>query len=152
MSYPSGNGEREMEAGRHPVTDGEHVTARHVLVVEDDALTALGIEDMLRALGFQNIAVAGNLSAAREAIAGGRVGLAVLDVSLPDGMVFPAADLLRRDSVPFVFCTGRTAREFPPEWSVYPIVAKPAGTAALRQALLQAGVALPLPESRGPDA
>jgi two-component SAPR family response regulator len=79
-----------------------------VMIVEDEALVAMMVEDMLGDLGCE---VAGSFGAVNDALAwlgGDELALdgAVLDVNIGGEMVFPVAEALREQGVPFVFATG----------------------------------------------
>lgn len=78
-----------------------------ILVVEDDMMIAMLVEDMLLDFGCHVVGPASNLTKAlalaREA---GPFSAAILDVNLGLESVFPAADLLRAQGVPLIFCTG----------------------------------------------
>lgn len=78
-----------------------------VLVVEDDALIALGLKDLLVSVGAQ---VAGPFSSCAEAIAflaTNRPDVAVLDIELTDGRSYPVAEQLRNLEVGFLITSGR---------------------------------------------
>ncbi|ADG08704.1 response regulator [Caulobacter segnis] len=79
-----------------------------VMIVEDEALVAMMVEDMLGDLGCE---IAGSFGAVGDAMAwlvGGDASPdgAVLDVNIGGEMVFPVAEELRERGVPFVFATG----------------------------------------------
>jgi DNA-binding response OmpR family regulator len=77
-----------------------------VLLVEDDALQALGFEQGLRDLGCQ---VLGPVPSAREAFAllrQERPNLALLDMMLRDGIAYAVVDQLAGTHVPFAMVTG----------------------------------------------
>ena len=75
-----------------------------VLVVEDEFLILLDLEYVLESAGATVIAA----MSLREAIeaAEQRYDVAVLDVRLPDGDVYPAARMLAACDVPLVFHSG----------------------------------------------
>lgn len=78
-----------------------------ILVVEDDMMIAMLVEDMLSDLGCQVVGPANNLTKALDmARDDGPFSAAILDVNLGMESVFPAADLLRAQGVPLIFCTG----------------------------------------------
>lgn len=84
------------------------MTGKRIMIVEDEALVAMMVEDLLGDLGYE---VAGSFGAVGDALAwlGGDQGLpdgAVLDVNIGGEMVFPVAEALRARGVPFVFATG----------------------------------------------
>ena len=81
---------------------------KRIMIVEDEALVAMMVEDLLGDLGCE---VAGSFGAVGEALIwldGSQADLdgAVLDVNIGGEMVFPVADALRLLGVPFVFATG----------------------------------------------
>lgn len=109
-----------------------------VLLVEDDGLVAMSLEDMLSELGCTVAAQAGTLPEALDkARAGGFV--AILDVSLNGKQVFPVADLLSEQRIPFAFASGYGPAGLPASFRNRPMVPKPFEieelSAALRAAL-----------------
>ena len=84
------------------------MTGKRIMIVEDEALVAMMVEDLLGDLGYE---VAGSFGAVGDALAwlGGDQAPpdgAVLDVNIGGEMVFPVAEALRARGVPFVFATG----------------------------------------------
>ena len=79
-----------------------------LFVVEDEALVAMLLEDMLTDLGCVVVDVAGSLSQALERVdtVSGRADAAILDVNLGGEQVYPFADALAERQVPFLFATG----------------------------------------------
>jgi DNA-binding response OmpR family regulator len=85
-----------------------------VLVVEDEALIAMMLEDVLREAGAEVLTAATlgealRLVEAATAGHGGGLGAAVLDIDLAGEKVLPVADALARLGVPFLFATGYDA-------------------------------------------
>ncbi len=95
------------------------------LLVEDEALVALMIEDMLVALGLDVVASAARLAKACELAATGAFDVAVLDVNLAGEFVFPAARILRQRHIPFLFSTGYGQHPLDPEFKDALAIAKP---------------------------
>jgi len=96
-----------------------------VLVVEDEIMLALFLEDMLAEHGYE---VAGVASRLEEGLARAEVpdfALAVLDVHLNGQDVFPLADRLAEQGLPFVFATGYGARGIPERHAGRPVLQKP---------------------------
>lgn len=110
-----------------------------VLIVEDELFIALDLEDTVKAAGCTVCATCGSLSAAMEAIENQLPTCAILDVRLPDGEVFPAADRLRNAGVALIFHSGhadeRQLKERYPEADVY---SKPCSPSRLRDAVMRA--------------
>ncbi|MGH6986995.1 MAG: response regulator [Caulobacteraceae bacterium] len=109
-----------------------------VLVVEDEALIALLLEDMLGDLGC---AVVGPAHGLAEGLEFARTiedfDAAVLDVNLAGQPVFAIADELRAKGVPMIFSTGygdQALREIDRD---APVVRKPFRADDLRKALDQ---------------
>lgn len=80
--------------------------ALRVLLVEDEPLIALMIEDMLADLGLEVARAAATLAQAMRAAEEADVDLALLDINLKGEQSFPAAEILRRRGIPFLFVTG----------------------------------------------
>ena len=95
-----------------------------VFVVEDEALVALNLEDMLADLGCRDIVSAMRLDQALAQIDDGLdADVAILDVNLAGKPVFPVAERLAERGTPIVFATGSgrggsapTARSCSPGW------------------------------------
>ena len=78
-----------------------------VLVVEDEALVAMLIEDMLIDLGYDVIGPAANCAQALAILEKqGPPDAAILDVNLGGESVYPVAEALKERNVPFLFSTG----------------------------------------------
>jgi CheY-like chemotaxis protein len=76
------------------------------LLVEDEALVALMIEDMLTELGLDVIASIAQVASACEFAASAVFDVAILDVNVAGELVFPVARILRERRIPFLFSTG----------------------------------------------
>ncbi len=83
---------------------------KRILVVEDEALLALSIEDVLIDARAEVVWRAGSVQEALTLIdtilSQGIISAAVLDVNLGGEMVWPVADVLRGHAVPFVLHTA----------------------------------------------
>jgi DNA-binding response OmpR family regulator len=77
-----------------------------ILLVEDDVLIGMMLADMLEALGFPEPVQATNLEEAETAIAEGSISAALVDINLGDKKVWPLADALAAQGIPFAFTTG----------------------------------------------
>ncbi len=100
---------------------------QRILVVEDDALLAMTVEDVLREAGADTVGPAATLASAKALVAEDNLSAAVLDIRLDSDEVWPVARLLAKDGVPFVFLTGQFDRTaLPAEWAQRPILSKPA--------------------------
>lgn len=114
---------------------------KRVLLVEDEGLVAICIEDMLSDLGCTVAAQAVTLPEAMEKAREGGFEVALLDVSLNGKQVFPVADFLSEQGIPFAFASGYGRAGLPEGFRNRPVVPKPFQiedlSAALAAALAQ---------------
>jgi CheY-like chemotaxis protein len=117
---------------------GRGLEGLQVLIIEDEALIAMLIEDLLVELGGSAIKTATASDEAANCIASLAFDIAILDVNLRGQVTYPLADMLREKGIPFVFATGYGADGIPERFGSVPILQKPFDTAQLEQALLAA--------------
>ena len=98
---------------------------RRVLLVEDEALVAMLVEEMLTELGYEVVGTAGRLSQALRLAENVGYDVAVLDVNLDGVFTYPVADLLQRRGIPFAFITGYGASGLDPCYAHFPTLQKP---------------------------
>jgi CheY-like chemotaxis protein len=79
---------------------------RRVLVVEDEAMVAMLVEDMLTELGHSVVGPAMRLDQALPLAREAEFDFAILDVNLGGQLSFPVAEVLRARGIPFIFATG----------------------------------------------
>lgn len=77
-----------------------------VLAVEDEALVAMCLEDILLDLGCAVLGPAARVHQALKLLDTEHVDIAVLDVNVAGEVVFPVADKLKALGVPFIFATA----------------------------------------------
>jgi CheY-like chemotaxis protein len=100
-----------------------------ILVVEDTALVADELVRMLKRAGCCITGPCATLGAAMEAaqIKPPPYDGALLDINLRGEWVYPAADVLIRQHIPFVFLTGYGADAIDPMYLDHPMLEKPFG-------------------------
>jgi CheY-like chemotaxis protein len=108
-----------------------------VLLVEDEALVAMLIEDMLADDGCSVVATASRLS---EALSYAQdpafaFDVAILDLNLAGESTFPVASALKARNLPFAFATGYGAGGIPAEWRDRPTLQKPFNAGDVTQAM-----------------
>ncbi len=111
---------------------------RRILVVEDEALVAMQLEDMLAELGHE---IAASCARLDEAVATARTvacDVAVLDINLSGQKSFPVAEMLKDRGVPFLFATGYGASILPPALADARVLHKPYSLDDLKSALSHA--------------
>ena len=120
------------------------LSGRRVLVVEDEAMIAMMIEDMLVDLGCEIVGPASQIAQALRVIKSEEFDAAILDVNLNGVPIFPVADALSAKSVPFVFATGYGASGILAENTAHLVLQKPFKQQQLENALSSL-LARPLP-------
>jgi two-component sensor histidine kinase/CheY-like chemotaxis protein len=121
------NGSAEPQAQQQTITIG----GNRIMIVEDEALVAMALRDTLDDLGFAVLGPFNRISEAMVALRNNRIDAAVLDVNLGSELIYPLADVLMADRVPFVFITGYGAEEIEPRYAHVPLLQKPIETSAL---------------------
>jgi len=101
------------------------LAGRRILVVEDEPLVAMLIEELVAEDGGIVVGPAPTLLAAEALIAADKLDGALLDVNVCGREVYPLAEALARDGVPFVFVTGYGAQGHPPQYRQHPTIQKP---------------------------
>jgi PAS domain S-box-containing protein len=108
------------------------LSGNRVMIVEDEALVAMALRESLDELGFNVLGPFSRISEAMIALRNNHVDAAVLDVNLGGELIYPLADVLAADHVPFVFITGYGAEEIEERYSRIPILQKPIEPGALQ--------------------
>lgn len=112
------------------------LSGRRILVVEDEAIVALWLADVLAIAGAVVIGPTGSVREALVLAERESLDCAVLDYKLPDGTTAPVADLLAARDVPFVFATGYDVGPLDPKYLDRPRVEKVFATEELLRAIL----------------
>lgn len=117
------------------MTAEDGLSGLRLLLVEDEAMVAMMLEDMLDDFGCAVVGPAASVKAALELA--GREGLdgAILDVNVGGEPIYPVAEALAARGVPFVFTTGYGAADIDRRFADAPAVQKPFSAGALREAL-----------------
>jgi len=109
-----------------------------VFVVEDEALVAMLLEDMLADFGCVIAGIAGTLRDAQTQLSAiSMIDAAILDVNLGGEFIFPVADLLAERGVPFVFSTAYATPELLERYPRSKLLRKPYAADALARALTE---------------
>ncbi len=82
------------------------MTSRRVFLVEDELLVAMDVQDILEDAGCLVEGPYTTVNAALRALEAARPDVAVLDVRLADGEVFPLANALQQAGIPIIFHSG----------------------------------------------
>lgn len=120
------------------------LNGRRILVVEDQCAVAL---DLCEGLDREGASVVGPASSVEDALqmleSSGPLDLAVLDIRLSGGTVYPVADRLQELGVPYLFTTACEPSEIPERYRLAPRFEKPVRLssilAAIREQVTSAG-------------
>ena len=85
--------------------------SQRILVAEDEMVVAFDLCDTVEEAGFEVEGPHAGISSAMLAFQKEKPDLAILDISLHDGHVFPLARKLEAEDVPIIFHSGRHSRE-----------------------------------------
>ena len=113
----------------------QDTASRRVLLVEDEAMIAMLVEDMLEDLGHELVKVATRLEEALAAVRNEAVDLAILDLNLGGVLTYPVADALARRGIPFIFATGYGSGGLKEPYAGRATLQKPFDQKSLEQAI-----------------
>lgn len=94
-----------------------------VLIVEDDALIAADLGDVVAEAGYVVLGPVDSVCRAREAVS--RCDAALLDANVLDGTTFELAAALQQAGRPFVFVTALSVADLPVELNGVRLLRKP---------------------------
>ncbi len=115
-----------------------------VLVVEDVALLAWRVCEVLVKAGAEVVGPAPDVAGALALLDAREVDAAVLDMNLGDETADPIADVLAARDLPFLFLTGYAWSDMEGRHATRPAFGKPVKPAALIQALANLAAGRPI--------
>ena len=120
--------------------DDASLSGLRVLIVDDEALVAMLLEDMLSDLGCETAATAGRVPQALELARDPALAfdVAVLDVNVAGESIAPVAEAVIARGAPVVFATGYGESGVPEAFRGRPTLQKPFGAAEVASRLRQA--------------
>ena len=140
MTPVKGRNGRPADSPGHTAGQAITVAGNRVMIVEDEALVAMALRETLDELGFSVIGPFNRISEAMVALRNNRIDAAVLDVNLGGELIYPLADVLTADRVPFIFITGYGAEEIEPRYAHVPILQKPIEAGALKSVFVRPAI------------
>ena len=112
------------------------LAGKRILVVEDEMLAALELADILESRDCFVVGPAGTLIDALPLAQADGYDIAILDITLRDGEVFPLAEWLKENGKPFIFATAYgSSAGLPDGFSGSVLIPKPYPERQLVQAL-----------------
>jgi CheY-like chemotaxis protein len=106
-----------------------------VLVIEDEALVAMLIEDMIHDSGDEMVGAASTLTDALALARDAQADVALLDINLGGALAYPVADVLRERGMPIVFTSGYGSAGLIERFQDCPILDKPFDQYSLEKAI-----------------
>jgi two-component system, chemotaxis family, sensor kinase Cph1 len=135
--------------GGTKVVSGAHLQMRpdensglaetRILLLEDEALLALEISEILRSAGAHVIGPFGGLIEGTTAARRESIDVAILDMNLKGQMVYPLAEELLERKIPLIFLSGYNVPDVPAPLRGVPHLIKPADPAALLNLIAEIG-------------
>jgi PAS domain S-box-containing protein len=107
------------------VKEGDRSGDPRLLLVEDELVVGIFMQEILQAIGYRPTSPVANLAEAMAAAKSERFLGAVLDMNLHGEIVYPLAELLTAQRVPFLFVTGYSPHTIDARFSSIPILQKP---------------------------
>jgi len=109
---------------------------KRILVVEDEYFLAQELQADLETLGVEVLGPVATVDHALDIISDGTgIDAAILDINLQGEMVFPVADRLFDEDIPFVFASGYDAQMVPDRYPGFVLCRKPTKLNEIAQAL-----------------
>ena len=115
---------------------GGSLAGLRLLVVEDEAIVAMMVEDILAGLGCAVVGPVAKLAKALEVVGTEPLDGAVVDVNLGGEPAYPLADALAAAGVPFLFLTGYGRSGIDGRYAAVPVLQKPFEPGALERAVV----------------
>jgi len=107
-----------------------------VLFIEDDAVIALLVEQVLIECGCECVGPVAHIPEALDFAKTAEVDAALLDVIIDGSYVDEVAETLALRGIPFSFVSGMPQSSVPKRWSKIPYIEKPFGEDKIQQMLL----------------
>jgi PAS domain S-box-containing protein len=108
-----------------PFETGIAMRGGRVMIVEDEPLVAMAMSELMAELGMIVIGPFGRVGQAIAALKDNPVNAALLDINLAGELVYPLADRLMANNVPFVFVTGYGSESIDRRYANVRILQKP---------------------------
>ena len=104
---------------------GQRTCGLRVLVVEDEAMVALLLEEMIAELGYQVVGPVARLGKAVEIASTEMIDAAILDINVDGKEVYPVAETLAARHIPFAFVSGYGKEGLRSSYRASPTLGKP---------------------------
>jgi CheY-like chemotaxis protein len=109
-----------------------------ILIVEDEAMIAMLVEDMVLDFGSEVVGPAAKMADAISLAQSATLDAAILDVNVSGSVIFPVAEILSKRGIPYIFATGYGSTGIPPRFQSHPTLPKPFSYQSLAEVLRDA--------------
>lgn len=120
-----------------PLDQAIVLRGNRVLVMEDEALVALALGELLGELGFEVVGPFSSVTDGVEVAGTADIAGAILDVNLNGQMVYSVASKLSARGLPYVFVTGYGSENIDTQFRHIPVLQKPVERERLRRLLVK---------------
>ena len=107
----------------------------HLLIVDDEAVSAMALRDCALAMGYGTVDVADGVAEALTILESRRPDLMILDINLHGRKSYDVAARATRLGVPFVFLSGYGRNYIPIQYLKIDVLEKPYSMEAVREVL-----------------
>jgi len=117
--------------------DSEALKGLTILIAEDEYMIATDLTQNLVQAGARVLGPVSSLDGVMDLVEDAdHIDAAILDVNLQGEKVFPAAEMLEKQGVPFLFATGYDQSAIPPRFKDVKRCEKPIGSKHLSRLLM----------------
>ena len=125
VNQPAGAYRSNFASTQSSTSGGVSLRNKRILVIEDEALVAMDVAEILSEQGCEIMGPAATIENARAAIALNNFDAALLDANLGGYPVDELAAALTRLNIPFAFLTGYGRESLPEAFRHAPLISKP---------------------------
>lgn len=118
----------------------EAISASSIMLVEDEALVAMSVNELMTDFGFSVVGPFGRVAEAAAALKKGGIDAAILDINLGGELVYPLAEKLVEAKVPFIFVTGYGPESIDSRFAAVPVLQKPVEREALERMFVRSDI------------
>ena len=101
------------------------MSARKILLIEDEPMIAMLLEDFLDMFDYDSIGPAETVESACALVEAGGFDAAIMDINLNGETAWVVADMLKARAIPFAISSGTSDSDIPQAHKNAPLLTKP---------------------------